>query len=59
MTISSVEILKQAELACGSLSALARRTEIERSVLKRIKNGTTKTPHADTIAKLVRASRGK
>lgn len=55
MHITPAEILKEAEKKHGSLCAVARKTGLQRSTLKRIKNGSTNAPHEATIAKLVRA----
>jgi DNA invertase Pin-like site-specific DNA recombinase len=54
MIIDAAELLKLAEKQCGSLSAVAKHAKLFRSTLKRIKNGETKAPHPDTIARLVR-----
>ncbi|QEL18737.1 hypothetical protein [Limnoglobus roseus] len=57
--INAADILEQAVLALGSLSAVSRKTGLDRGTLKFIRKKQTLSPHADTIAKLVKASRSK
>lgn len=52
--IDAAELLRIAERKHGSLTAVAKKSKIFRSTLKRIKNGSTIAPHTDTLAKLVR-----
>lgn len=47
-------LLENAVETCGSLSAVARASGVDRSTLKHIRNGNTTTPHAATLAKLLR-----
>ena len=53
--ITAAELLRIAEQQLGSLSAVSRKTRIFRSTLKRIKNGTTSAPHAETYGRLAKA----
>lgn len=53
--ITAFELLRIAEDKLGSLSAVARKSRICRSTLKRIKNGSTNAPHAGTYGKLAKA----
>lgn len=55
MVITPKTIINQAIEKYGSLSAVARRTQLYRSTLKRIRNGETIAPHPETIALLVKA----
>lgn len=53
--IDAKELVRLAVAKYGSISEAARRARVFRSTLKRINNGDTSAPHADTIAKLVKA----
>jgi DNA invertase Pin-like site-specific DNA recombinase len=52
--IDAAELLRIAVQKHGSISAVARKTRLFRSTLKRIKKGETIAPHPETLAKLVR-----
>ena len=52
--IDAAELLRIAVQKHGSLSAVAKKTKLFRSTLKRIRNGSTNAPHPETLAKLVR-----
>lgn len=48
-------LLEQLVVKCGSLSAAARSSDIDRATLKRIRRGATNAPHTNTVAKIVKA----
>lgn len=58
MLITPQTIAEQAIRKCGSISEAARKAEVDRSTLKRIRQGKTKRPHRDTLAQLVRIANG-